>query len=170
MGDPRIAVYAGTFDPPTNGHVDIVHRAAKLYDRLIIAVSGHGRKKTVFSLEDRVTALREAVKDVPNVEVVGFTNLLYELVESFNAGVAVRGLRVTSDFDYEFQIAAMNRDLSKQFETVFLMARTQHTMISSTTVKEVASLGGDVARYVPVNVLPLIHHVYGKPHATKDKP
>ena len=156
MGNPRVAVYAGTFDPPTNGHMDIIHRAAGLYDKLIVAVSGHGRKKTLFNQNERIEAIKSSINMLENVEVIGFDNLLYEMVEKYNAGVVVRGLRVTGDFDFEFQMATMNHELSKQFETVFLMARSRHTIISSTMVKEVATLGGDVARYVPEAVVPLI--------------
>ncbi|MBI1362694.1 MAG: pantetheine-phosphate adenylyltransferase [Proteobacteria bacterium] len=160
MGNPRVAVYAGTFDPPTNGHLDIIHRASALYDKLIVAVSGHGRKKTLFDQKERIGVIKDSITELKNVEVIGFDNLLYELVESFDAGVVVRGLRVTGDFDFEFQMATMNHELSKQFETVFLMARSRHTIISSTMVKEVATLGGDVSRYIPAAAVPLVQRYF----------
>lgn len=150
----RTAVYPGTFDPLTNGHMDIIGRAAALYDTLYIAVSDHGRKKTMFSLSERVQAIETALENqkIGNVKVIHFNNLLYSVVEELEAGVVVRGLRVTSDFDFEFQMASMNTLLSNKFETIFLMASTEHTMISSTNVKEVASMGGDVSSMVPAHV------------------
>lgn len=163
VGNPQVAVYAGTFDPLTNGHLDIIERAANLYEKVIVAVAVHGRKsrkKTVFSEDERMNAVKQATAHLPGVEVSGFSNLLYRFVEQNNAGVVIRGLRVTADFDFEFQLAAMNAELSDQFETVFLMARQQHTIISSTMVKEVAQLGGDVARYVPKSVQPMLEKLY----------
>lgn len=162
LNNTHVAVYAGTFDPVTNGHVDIINRAAALYQKVYVAVSDHGRKKTVFNLEQRLNAMNEALKHLNNVEVVGFTNLLYQLVEEVGAGVVVRGLRMTSDFDYEFQMAEMNHNLSARFETVFFMARSEHSTISSTTVKEVAGLGGDISRFVPQHVLKMLEKVYDR--------
>lgn len=160
LNSTKAAVYAGTFDPVTNGHLNIIERAAELYDTLYVAISNHGRKQTVFTLEERIAAMQTALAHLANVQVVGFSNLLYQLVEELDAGVVVRGLRMTSDFDYEFQMAAMNRNLSARFETVFLMAHTEHTMVSSTTVKEVAALGGDVTDFVPPHVLKMVKKVY----------
>lgn len=170
MNNAQIAVYAGTFDPITNGHLDIIQRASGLYGKVCVAVSDHGRKKTVFSLKQRISAIDDVTKNLKNIEVVGFDSLLYELVEKLEAGVLIRGLRMTSDFDYEFQMAEMNHNLSAHFETVFLMARSEHSTISSTTVKEVASLGGDISRFVPENVNKMLGKVYGKEngvHATR---
>lgn len=155
----RVAVFAGTFDPLTNGHLDIIRRAAAMYDTLHVGVSHHGRKKTIFTLEQRIEAIREAAADLGNVQVVGFTSLLYQLVAELGAGVVVRGLRVTSDFDYEFQMAAINRHMG-HFETVLLMARAEHTMISSSNVKEIAILGGDATAYVPPNVAKMLEKSY----------
>ena len=160
--NPQIAVYAGTFDPVTNGHMDIIRRAGGLYGKLYVAVSDHGRKKTVFSLKERIKAIREELSDRENIEVIGFDNLLYEMVESVAGEVLVRGLRMTSDFDYEFQMAEMNHNLSANFETVFLMARSEHSTISSTTVKEVAALGGDISRFVPARVQKMLGEAYAK--------
>ena len=170
MNSTPTAVYAGTFDPVTNGHLDVIQRASLFCGKLYVAVSDHGRKKTVFSLSDRIKAVEEAAKDMPNVSVIGFDKLLYQLVEELDAGLLIRGLRMTSDFDYEFQMAEMNRNLSAQFETVCLMARSEHSTISSTTVKEVASLGGDISRFVPDHVSKMLEEIYGQknnPHATR---
>src|SRR5690606_20550610 len=119
LGNARSAVYPGTFDPLTNGHVDIIERAAALYDTVFIAVSDHGRKQTMFTLAERVKALEVALKKLPNIKIITFTNLLYQTVEHLGAGVVIRGLRMTSDFDYEFQMACMNAVMSEKFETVF---------------------------------------------------
>ena len=162
LNNTGVAVYAGTFDPVTNGHVDIITRASTLYDKVYVAVSDHGRKKTFFNLKERLEAMNSAIKHLDNVEVVGFTNLLYQLVEELGAGVVVRGLRMTSDFDYEFQMAEMNHNLSAHFETVFLMARSEHSTISSTTVKEVAGLGGDISRFVPAHVQKMLEKIYDR--------
>lgn len=149
----KIAVYAGTFDPVTNGHVDIVKRAAKLYDKLIVAVSGHGRKKqTLFTLEERISFMQKALEDIDNVEVKGFTNLLTNFCQQEQADVVVRGLRMTADFEYEFQMAAINRNMQPPVETLFLMARAEYTFISSTNIKEIASLNGDFQQFVPKHI------------------
>lgn len=170
MNNTQTAVYAGTFDPVTNGHLDVIRRASGLYSKVYVAASDHGRKKTVFSLKERIAAVEEATHDMPNVEVIGFDSLLYELVEKLQAGILIRGLRMTSDFDYEFQMAEMNHNLSAHFETIFLMARSEHSTISSTTVKEVASLGGDISRFVPTHVCKMLEQAYDTKngvHATR---
>ncbi len=170
LNNTKVAVYAGTFDPVTNGHVDIITRAACLYEKVHVAVSDHGRKNTIFDLNQRLEAMRLATAHLSNVEVVGFSNLLYQLVEEVGAGVVIRGLRMTSDFDYEFQMAEMNQNLSASFETVVLMARSEHSTISSTTVKEVAALGGDISRFVPPHVLEMLEKIYDHKngaHATR---
>ncbi len=157
----RTAVYPGTFDPVTNGHVDIVKRAAELYDKLIVAVSGHGRKKqTVFNLKERISFMKEALKELDNVEVIGFTNLLTEFCAQQNAQVVVRGLRMTADFEYECQMAAINRKLTPSVETLFLMARSEYNFISSTNIKEVASLKGDFDQFVPSHVVDALKEKY----------
>jgi pantetheine-phosphate adenylyltransferase len=160
----RVAVYAGTFDPLTNGHLNIITRAAKLYDKLIIAVSDHGRKrskKPAFTAEERCDAINKACAKLKNVSTDTFTGLLKDLMEKHQATVAIRGLRATSDFEYEFQIAAMNRYLSDQFETVLMMAEGKYTYISSTIVREAAGMGADVSGLVPPACLPMIKRVYG---------
>ncbi len=160
----RIAVYAGTFDPLTNGHLNIITRAAKLYDKLVIAVSDHGRKrskKAAFTAEERCTSIKKACAKLPNVSVTTFSGLLKDLMEQQKATVAIRGLRATSDFEYEFQLAAMNRHLSDKFETVMMMADGRYTYISSTIVREAAAMGADVSGLVPPACLPMIKRVYG---------
>lgn len=160
LGNTRAAVYPGTFDPLTNGHVDIIERAAALYETVFVAVSDHGRKQTMFNLQERVQAIEVAVKHLQNVKIVTFSNLLYQTVEGLGAGIVIRGLRMTSDFDYEFQMACMNSVMSDKFETVFLMARNEHTMVSSSNVKEAAAMGGNVRSLVPANVYPLLEKIY----------
>lgn len=145
------AVYPGTFDPITYGHIDIVKRAATLFERVIVAVAAHrgSGKKTVFSVDERITMAKQALSGFANVEVSGFDNLLVEFVRSCQAQNIVRGLRVVSDFEYEFQLAGTNRTLAPEIETVFLPTAAQYAFISSSLVREVAALGGAVEQFVP---------------------
>jgi pantetheine-phosphate adenylyltransferase len=148
----RIAVYPGTFDPITNGHIDVIGRAARLCDRLIIGVAINVGKGPLFELEDRVALVRDEVallEGCGNIEVRPFDSLLIAFARSVGASMIVRGLRAVSDFDYEFQMAGMNRRLDPAIETVFLMASETNQFISSRFVKEVARLGGDVSSFVP---------------------
>ena len=145
----RIAVYPGTFDPITNGHVDLVDRAARLFDRLVIGVAESPGKGPALPLEVRVSLAREAVAHHPHVEVRGFNGLLAHFVAEVGAGVLMRGLRAVSDFEYEFQLASMNRHLIPDVETLFLTPAEQYGFISSTLVREIARLGGDVSGFVP---------------------
>ena len=147
-----IAVYPGTFDPITLGHEDIVRRAANLFDEVIVAVAGSTNKSTLFSLEERVSLAQNIFADSPNVKVVGFNGLLMQFVQDQNAQMVIRGLRATSDFEYEFQLAGMNRKLYPQFETLFLTPSEQFMFISSSLVREVATLGGDVHAFVSSTV------------------
>ncbi len=144
------AVYPGTFDPLTNGHSDLVERAAKLFDRLIVGVAGYPSpsKHPAFDLDERVALARHVLKPYANVEVIPFESLLVEFVEAQGAGVILRGLRAVSDFEYEFQLASMNRQLAPRVETVFLTPAEQYAYISSSLVREVAALRGDVSRFV----------------------
>ena len=148
----RIAVYPGTFDPITNGHVDLVDRAAPLFERLIVGVAESPAKRPAMSLDERVGLVREALSHVPNVEVIGFHSLLAHFVAEVGACVLLRGLRAVSDFEYEFQLASMNRHLIPEVETLFLTPAEQYGFISSTLVREISRLGGDVAGFVPAAV------------------
>ena len=142
------AVYPGTFDPLTRGHEDLVRRASKLFDGLVLGIADSRAKRTFFSLEERIDIAREVLSDVKNLSVVGFTGLLTDFVRQQNARVVLRGLRAVSDFEYEFQLAGMNRVLYPEFETVFLTPGEQHMFISATLVREIATLGGDVSKFV----------------------
>lgn len=143
------AIYPGTFDPVTVGHLDVVRRAAQMADHLTVAVAENRRKNTWFDLAERVRLVREAVADLPNVEVTSFSGLLVDLARNQQVNVIVRGLRAFSDFEYEFQMALTNRKLAPDVETIFLMTSEAHSYVSSTTVKEVWTLGGDISGFVP---------------------
>lgn len=143
-----IAVYPGTFDPITNGHTDLVRRASELFDTLIVAVADSKGKGPAFTLEHRIDLANEVLKDLPNVKVVGFDILLADFVEEVNAKVILRGLRAVSDFEYEFQLASMNRRLIPNVETMFLTPAEQYSFISSSLVKEISKLGGNVGDFV----------------------
>ena len=142
------AVYPGTFDPLTRGHEDLVRRASTLFGTLVLAVAESTAKRTFFTLEERVAMAKEVLSDVKNLEIVGFSGLLTEFVRKHGARVVLRGLRAVSDFEYEFQLAGMNRHLYPEMETVFLTPSEQHMFISATLVREIALLGGDVAKFV----------------------
>jgi pantetheine-phosphate adenylyltransferase len=143
------AVYPGTFDPITLGHEDLVRRASRLFDRVVLAVADSRAKKPFFTLDERVEMAREVLKDVPNVEVTGFSGLLMKFVQDRGARVVVRGLRAVSDFEYEFQLAGMNRGMYPDVETVFLTPGEQFMFISATIVREISVLGGDTTKFVP---------------------
>lgn len=144
----RVAVYPGTFDPITNGHIDLVSRAAPLFDRLVVGIAESPGKSPSFSLDDRISLARLALAGIANVEVRGFSSLLANFVRDTGAGVILRGLRAVSDFEYEFQLASMNRHLIPQAETLFLTPAEQYSFISSSLVREIARLGGDVSGFV----------------------
>ncbi len=148
----KLAVYPGTFDPITNGHVDLVQRASPLFERIIVAVAGAGSKSPAFSQDERVELAREALTHLPNVEVQGFNRLLVDFTQSVGARVILRGLRAVSDFEYEFQLAGMNRKLAPQIETLYLMPAEKYTYVSSSLVKEIGRLGGDISEFVPKHV------------------
>ncbi|MEJ7747071.1 MAG: pantetheine-phosphate adenylyltransferase [Luteimonas sp.] len=145
----RIAVYPGTFDPITNGHVDLIDRAAPLFDKLIVGVAESAGKGPTLPLQARVELARDAVSAFANVEVLGFNSLLAHFVRDLGAGVLIRGLRAVSDFEYEFQLASMNRHLIPDVETLFLTPAEQYSFISSSLVREISRLGGDVSGFVP---------------------
>ena len=144
----RVAVYPGTFDPITNGHVDLVSRAAALFDRVIVGIAESAGKGPSLDLDERIALARLALAGVPNVEVRGFAALLADFVRETGAGVILRGLRAVSDFEYEFQLASMNRHLIPDAETLFLTPAEQYSFISSSLVREIARLGGDVSGFV----------------------
>ena len=144
-----IAVYPGTFDPMTRGHEDLVRRASRLYDRIVVGVADSPLKRPFFTMEERVMIAREVLGHYPNVEVTGFQGLLKDFVRSQNADVILRGLRAVSDFEYEFQMALTNRKLAPDIETMFLMPNEDFSYVSSSMVREIASLGGDAAKFVP---------------------
>ncbi len=146
--DHRVAIYPGTFDPITQGHEDLVRRASGLFDRLILAIAESPSKRPLFDLAERVELAREVLGDITNVEIVGFNSLLMNFVHDQGAKVVVRGLRAISDFEYEFQMAGMNRSVYPEVETVFLTPGEQHMFISATMVREIARLGGDVSKFV----------------------
>lgn len=149
-------VYPGTFDPITNGHVDLVERASRLFDGVVVAVAASSKKNPMFSLDERVKMAAESTSHIANVTVLGFDKLLTYFLEDINETVVLRGLRAVSDFEYEFQLANMNRAIKQDFETVFLTPADNLTYISSTLVREIASLHGDVSKFVPAPVLTAI--------------
>ncbi|MGL6030169.1 MAG: pantetheine-phosphate adenylyltransferase [Legionella sp.] len=147
------AIYPGTFDPVTNGHVDIITRAANIFPELIVAVATNKAKKPYLPLDTRIRLLQEAVGHLSGVQILGFDNLLIDFVLEQNAGIILRGLRAVSDFEYEFQLAGMNRKLSKQVETLFLTPSENLMFLSSTLVREIAALHGDISPFVPDSVV-----------------
>lgn len=147
------AIYPGTFDPVTNGHIDIISRAAKIFPELIVAVASNKAKSPYLPLKTRIQLLEEEVGSFPGVKVIGFDNLLIDFVLEQGAGIILRGLRAVSDFEYEFQLAGMNRKLSKKVETLFLTPSENSMFISSTLVREIASLNGDISQFVPAGVV-----------------
>jgi len=148
----RTAIYPGSFDPLTNGHLDVVQRAAKLFDHVVIAVAKNEGKHPLFTLDERVSLVKKSITHLPNVEADSFDSLLVEYAVSRKAQAIVRGLRAVSDFEFEFQLALMNRKLNENIETIFMMPKDTYTFLSSRIVKEIARLGGDVGSFVPDHV------------------
>ena len=148
----RTAIYPGSFDPLTNGHLDVVQRAAKLFDRVVVAVAENEGKNPLFTLNERLALVKKSIVHLPNVEADSFDCLLVEYVVSRKAQAIVRGLRAISDFEFEFQLALMNRKLNENIETIFMMPKDTYTFLSSRIVKEIARLGGDVGSFVPAHV------------------
>jgi pantetheine-phosphate adenylyltransferase len=153
MSTQVIALYPGTFDPITLGHEDIVRRAARMFDQVVVAVASAHHKKTMFTLEERLSLTREALQDCPNVQIKTFDGLVIDFAASLGATTMVRGIRSMTDFDYEFQLAGMNRRLAPKIDTVFLNTLDVYQCISSTLVREVNNLGGDVTQFVSPSVL-----------------
>jgi pantetheine-phosphate adenylyltransferase len=160
-------IYPGTFDPITNGHTDLVERAARMFDHVVVAIAESPHKKPLLPLEQRCELAREVLKHIPNVEIVGFNILLAHFVEEQNAQVLLRGLRAVSDFEYEFQLANMNRALSPDVETVFLTPHEKHSYISSTLIREIARLDGDVKQFVHPLVDDALLQTYAAQKAAK---
>ncbi len=156
-----IAVYPGTFDPITNGHTDLVQRAALLFDQVIVAVASTPAKTPAFTAQQRVALATEVLADFPNVEVCSFDTLLVDLAKTKNATVILRGLRAVSDFEYEFQLASMNRHLAPNVETLFLTPAEEYAYVSSSLVREIAGLGGDITAFVHDKVLLALRELNG---------
>ena len=149
----KMAIYPGTFDPITNGHLDIIQRAVNLFEKVIVSVALNSEKgKTLFSKEERLSLILQSVSDMPSIQVDSFKGLMVDHAVKHSALAAIRGLRALSDFEFEFKMALMNRSLNEEVSTVFLMPHAKYTHISSSMVREVASLGGDVSKYVPAHV------------------
>ena len=148
----RTVIYPGSFDPITNGHLDLIQRATKLFDRVIVAIARNASKQPLFGQQERVEMVRQAIQEIPGVEADSFDGLLINYVEERSAQAVIRGLRAVSDFEFEFQLALMNRKLNERIETIFMMPKDTYTFLSSRMVKEIASLGGDVSAFVPTHV------------------
>jgi pantetheine-phosphate adenylyltransferase len=148
----RTVIYPGSFDPLTNGHLDIMKRAARLFDSVIVAVANNEEKKPLFTLDERLALVQESIATMPNVKVDSFAGLLVDYVESRGGQAIIRGLRAISDFEFEFQLALMNRKLNERVETIFMMPKESYTFLSSRIIKEIARLGGDVGTFVPSHV------------------
>lgn len=155
-------IYPGTFDPITNGHLDLVERAASMFDEVIVGIAASPSKKPLFSLEERVALAEDIIQHLKNVKVVGFSGLLVDFAKQYDANILVRGLRAVSDFEYEFQLANMNRRLMPELESVFLTPSEENSFISSTLVKEVALHGGDTSGFVAASVLAALKGKLGK--------
>ena len=148
----RTAIYPGSFDPLTNGHLDVIERAVKLFDHVVVAVAKNEGKQPMFTLEERLDLVRRSIKDLKTVEADSFDSLLVDYVDQRNAQAIVRGLRAISDFEFEFQLALMNRKLNEKVETIFMMPKDTYTFLSSRIIKEIARLGGDISAFVPPHV------------------
>jgi pantetheine-phosphate adenylyltransferase len=148
----RTAIYPGSFDPLTNGHLDVLQRATKLFGRVVVAIAKNESKSPLFTITERLALVRQAIVQLPNAEADSFDGLLVEYAANQKAQAIVRGLRAVSDFEFEFQLALMNRNLNEKIETIFMMPKDSYTFISSRIVKEIARLGGDVSPFVPAHV------------------
>ena len=158
----KIAVYPGTFDPITNGHIDIINRGLRIFDKIIVTVAVNPGKSPLFNLEERIEMIEQSVGNVENVEVAQFQGLIAEYLKSVDAIAMIRGLRAISDFEYEFQMSLMNRKLNDKVETVFLMPAQEYIHLNSTLIKEVSSFNGDITEYVPKNVEDKLNEKFGR--------
>ena len=145
----KTVLYPGSFDPVTNGHFDVIKRAAALFDKVVVAAAVNGEKTPLFTFDERVQLLKEVCKDIPNVEIVSFQGLLVNALAEFDACAVIRGLRAVSDFEYEFQMALMNRELNQKCETLFMMPSPDYSFVSSKLIKEIARCKGDISAFVP---------------------
>lgn len=158
----RIAIYPGTFDPVTNGHLDILKRATKFFDEIIVAVAVDSNKDTLFTLEERIALLEKSTEDLEHVKVRGFQGLTVEFARQCGATAIIRGLRAMQDFEYEFQLALMNKKLASDIETIFLMTQSEFSFISSSSIKWAASLNGGITEFVPQHVEEALYEKFGK--------
>lgn len=149
----KTIVYPGTFDPITNGHIDLIERASKLFDKIVVGIATSQKKSPLFTIHERIALASESLAHLPNVEIKGFDSLLVNFVSDCGADAVMRGLRAVSDFEYEFQLANMNRALSPEVESIFLTPAEKFSYISSSLVREISSLGGDVSKFVPTHVM-----------------
>ncbi len=161
-GAPRIAIYAGSFDPLTFGHLDVLERATHLFSRVVVAVGRHPTRNALFSTDERIALIRDVCGEMPGVEVAAFDGLLVDYARSIGARVIVRGLRVGADFEYELQIAHANADLAEEIDTVFLPTRAGYAFVSASLVREIAQHGGDVSRYAPPAVVAALEKKFGR--------
>ena len=156
----RIAIYPGSFDPITNGHLDIIQRASRLYDKVVVGVLRNGGKNPVFEPEERVSMIREVTADMKNIEVASFKGLLVDFAKEKNASVIIKGLRTVADFEYEFPMALLNKALNPEYETMFMMTDSKYSYISSSMVKELAGFKGDLTGLVPAGIINKIQEKY----------
>ena len=153
-----IAIYPGSFDPITNGHIDLIHRACKLFDEVIIAITQNANKTSLLSINQRIEAVEASIKPISNTRVLGFNSLLVDFARDHNAQIIIRGLRAVSDFEYEFQLSGMNKRLNPRIETLFMTPSEEFANISSSLVREILSLGGDISAFVPKPVEAILHN------------
>lgn len=158
----RTILYPGSFDPVTNGHIDVARRASSIFDRVVIAVASNAEKSPLFSTEERMELLRDACRDIRNIEISCFDGLLVNALAKFDASAVIRGLRAVSDFEYEFQMALMNRGLNEKCETLFMMPSPEYSYVSSRLIKEIAKCGGDVSSFVPPVVAEAMSRKFGR--------
>ena len=153
-----IAIYPGSFDPITNGHIDLIHRACKLFDEVIIAITQNVNKTSLLSVDQRIESVKASIKSINNTRVLGFDSLLVDFARDHNAQIIIRGLRAVSDFEYEFQLSGMNKRLNPRIETLFMTPSEEFANISSSLVREILSLGGDISTFVPEPVKKILHN------------
>ncbi len=157
-----IAIYPGSFDPITNGHIDLIYRACKLFDVVIVAITQNANKKSLLSVDQRIEAVETSITSTSNVQVLGFNSLLVDFAREHNAQIIIRGLRAVSDFEYEFQLSGMNKRLNPRIETLFMTPSEEFANISSSLVREILSLGGDISSFVPKPVETILHRISTK--------